>query len=262
VPQEWGIHDLLQLKGFPTRNGVLRGNERPAGRLTLYVPLNPESRFPGGVRRLVPRARAARGAAAQWDTATLPGLLVLRYRRRFDKVLVDPALPWVAFVDRSSGHVLVQRCAAPQKAVLTAGGPVAEYPFIELQCFGPVVRLAPGKSTTLIQEWFAARCPGPVVDVTAAGVVASPLSLLRGEGRTWVAGTFGVFHVGRAAVVFRDAEGAEQARLDCGPVDPLRPFALNRAVTVPPRTEQVALDIHSPDGQPLGHLGQLLLARR
>ena len=262
VPQQWGIHDFVQLKGCPTPSGVLRGSEEADGRIELYVPLNPKSRHPGGVRALAADEDPSRGVASQWSTARLPGLLALRYRGRFSKMRVDPKAAWVAFADRSTDHVFVQTCGVAHKELLTAGGPVGGHPFIELQCFGPVVRLEPGKSTTLTQEWRGARCPAPVVDVTDAGVVSSPLTLLRGEGSTWAAGTFGVFHVGAAALVFRGADGAELRRLDCGPVHPHRAFALNRVVELPKGTARVALEIRDTHGKPVGHLGEILLDAR
>jgi hypothetical protein len=214
------------------------------------------------VRYLGADGAAVRASDGQWNTSDLPGILVCRYRRRFGKAVVDAVVPWVAFVDERSGYAFVQQCVTPQKAVLTAGGPLDDYPFIEVQCFGPVVRLAPGESTTLVQEWYAARGAGPVVDVTDAGVVASPLSLLRGEGKTWVAGSFGVFHIARASVVLRGADGAELARLDCGPVHPQRAFVLNRVVELPSQTAQVALELTDATGKPLGHLGKILLGSR
>jgi len=251
VAQRWGLHDFLQLKGYPTPSGVLRGRERPAGQIGLYVPLNPKSRYPGGVRHIVP----APGDDPQWSTSRLPGLLVLRYRRRFGKALVDPILPWVAFADHSTGHVFVQRCSVPDKTLLTAGG---GYPLIEVQSFAPAADLPPRGSATLVQEWFAARCPGPVVDVTDAGVVSSPLTLLRGEG-VWAAGTFGVFHVGAASLVVRDGGGAELGRFDCGLVHPHRTFVLNRRIELPPAAAQVLLEVRDPEGKVVGDLGTIIL---
>jgi hypothetical protein len=262
VAQEWGLHDFLQLKGYRTRSGVLRGDETPDGTLGLYVPVNPKSRFPDGVRHVLAEAASTDLARGQWSTSQLPGLLTMRYRRDFSKVLVDPALPWVAFVDHEAGYVFVQRCEVPEKAILTAGVPISEYPFIEIQCLGPVARLLPAGETTLVQDWYAARCPGPVVDVTAAGVVSSPLSLLRREGKTYVAGTFGAFYVGSAALVLRRGGGGELARMDCGPIDPLRTVVLDRAVEIPPGTAEVALEVCDTAGTPLGSLGKILLGAR
>ena len=261
VPQEWGIQAMLQLKGFATESGILRGDERPAGAISLYVPLSPKSRFRKGVSYVVGGERPA-SAESQWSSDELPGLLRVQYRGEFGKALVDPVLPWVAFVDRNSGCAFVQQCRAADKAILTAGGPLHEYPFIEVQCFGNVARLGPGESTSLVQDWYAARCVGPVVDVTAAGVVSSPLSLLRGEGRTWAAGVFGVFHVGRAALVLQGADGAELSRVDCGPVTPLERFRLNCAVDVSPQVAGVTLEISDVAGKPVGDLGKISLGAR
>jgi hypothetical protein len=253
-PQEWGLHDLLQLKGHPRPSGILHGSDPAEGDLRLYVPLNPKSQFPGGFRPVVA------DDASQWRSDVSPGLLVLRYRRGFSKVTVDPNLPWVAFADAASGYVFVQMCPAPQKAVVTAGGPMSDYPFIEVQSFGPAVRLGTGQSTTLVQDWYAARCPGPVLDVTAVGVVCAPLSLLReADGRTAVAGTFGLFVVGTAAVVFRDAGGKELAKLDCGAVGPLDALVLHVPTELPAGTAEVALEVLGLDGKLVGHLGRILL---
>lgn len=259
VPQQWGIHDVLQLKGHPAASGVLSGAEAPPRGLDLYVPLNPRSAFPGGVQ-FVERGPLPPGSpAGQWDTDRHPGILTLHYRGLLAKAVVDPSLPWVAFADRTTGHVFVQLCRAPRKAILTSGGAATPYPTIELQSYAAVATLKPGESTTLVQDWFATRCPTPVVDVTHAGVVSSPLSLLRGDdGATWVAGTFGLFHVGTAAVVVRDAAGKELATLDCGPVDPLAPLELNRPIRLPAGAAEVALEVRDLEGALVGHLGKIL----
>ena len=259
VPQEWGIHGIVQFKGHATRNGVLKGKEKADGQMGLLVPLNPKSRYRGGVRQLIADRRSAGGVRGQWSTSRLPGLLELRYHRLFSKAAVDPALPWVAIVDRASDHVLIHKCSVPDKAVLTTG-PAGRYPMIELQSLGPVAKLGPGKSTSLVQEWFAARCPSPVVDVTDAGVVSSPLTLLRDDGgKVWAEGTFGVFYVGKAVLVFARADGGELARVACGPVHPHRPFALKRAIELPKGTARVTLDILDDAGKCVGDLGKILL---
>jgi len=85
---------------------------------------------------------------------------------------------------------------------------------------------------------------------------------LRGQGGTWLAGTFGLFAVGRAAVVFHGANGAEVARFDCGAVTPLRPFVLNRTVDVPAKATRIALEVRDPAGNPVGHLGRIDLPPR
>jgi len=262
APQEWGIHDILQLKGTEAADGIVGERDRARGRIRLYAPLNPESRLPNGGCQVVADASASRKGSRQWSTRALPGMLVLGYRGLFGKLLVDPALPWVAFVDERAGLVFVQTCSAPRKAIVAAGAPLRSHPLVEVQSFAPVVRLGPGQSTQLVQEWAAARCPAPIVDVTAAGVVSAPLSLLSGGGDTWVAGTFGVFHVGSAAVVFRNSRGEELRRVDCGAVGPLRAIELNAPVTVPPGTAQIVLEVVCPTGQPLGHLGRILLDPR
>jgi len=260
VTQDWGIQATVQLKGVGEPSGVLDASQRPTGEITLYVPLNPRSRFPGGVRFIAGGAR--RSATSQWSTTELPGILTLRYRGRLGKATVDPALPWIAVADARSGLVFVQTCAVPAKAILSAGGALAPYPFVEIQCFGPVARLKPGESTQLAQEWQAARWPGPVVDVTAAGVVASPLKLLRRRETLWLDGTFGVFAVGRAVAVFRGPDGAELGRLDCGTVHPWRVFRLSRQASLPPRTARVGLEVWNTAGEALGTLGELAIATR
>jgi len=256
TPQEWGIQDIVQLKGVPSSTGILGGHEHAMGQIALYVPTRPGGRLPGGYRHIVPRGSRSR-AAEQWTDR--PGLLTLRYRRLYGETQVDPALSWVALADESTGTVFVQWCEVPQRTILSAGPPLSAYPFIELQSFAPAVALGPGQSTTLVQDWYAASCPGPIVDATRAGVVSAPLSLLRGDGRTWVAGKFGVFHVGSAVVVFRRADGSELGRLDVGPVHPLRPLSLNTAVELPPGTAEVSLDVRDSAGRSVGHLGKIIL---
>jgi len=260
TPQEWGIQDVVQLKGVPSATGILDGREHALGQIALYVPTRSGGRLPGGYRHIVPRGSSGTAASRQWTDQ--PGLLTLRYRRQYGETVLDPALPWVALADDATGTVFVQWCEVPQKVVITAGPPLAAYPFIELQSFAPAAVLGAGQSTTLVQDWYATSCLGPIVDVTPAGVVAAPLSLLRGDGRTWAAGKFGVFYVGSAAVVFRGADGSELGRLEVGPVHPLHPFSLNAAVELPRDTAEVALDIRDAAGRSVGHLGKIALERK
>ena len=251
-PADWGIQSVVQLKGSSRRDGITRRDDQPAGRIRLYVPADPR----GGVRVLGERSSPG---ARQWDSTSLPGILVLRYSRQLSKAQVRPSLPWVALSEGASGCVFVQKARCERKDILAAGPPLIPYPFVEISCFGPVATLRPGQETTLVEEWFACVCGGPVLDVTEAGVVARPLSLSRGEGKLWVEGRFGVFYLGKAAVVFRDAQGKALRRLECGPVSPLEPLVLNRQVELPRGTARIALEVSDQSGKHVGNLGVIVL---
>ena len=253
-PVEWGIESVVQLKASPRADGVTRRDDEPPGRLRLYVPADPRQGFRVLGERSSPGAR-------QWDSASLPGILVLRYARRLSKAQVCPSLPWIALADGASGCVFVQKAQCRRKDILAAGPPLIPYPFIEVACFAPVARLEPGQSTTLVEEWFACRCPGPIVDVTGAGVVSRPLSLLRGQGKLWLEGRFGVFYDGKAAIVFRDPAGKAVGRLDCGPVGPLEPVELNRQVELPVSTREITFEVCDRSGNRVGNLGTIILGK-
>jgi hypothetical protein len=263
VAQQWGIHDILQLKGVARASGVLRGSDQADGNIRLYVPLNPQSAFPGGVQWLVPSDERGTPGARQWDREALPGILTLRYQGEFSRVSVDPALPWIAWADRQEGWVFAQVCSAPRKAIQTAGGTLIPYPFIEVQTLAPIAEIERNQTATLVQDWYACRCPAPVVDVTEVGAVSSPLTLLRdADGTTYAEGTFGLFHVGIATLLCRSAEGEELDARDCGPVGPAEPLRLNQQVRIPDGTAEVVLEVRDADGQALGHLGRILLGSR
>jgi len=251
-PADWGIQSVVQLKGSSRRDGITRRDDQPSGRIRLYVPADPR----GGVRVLGERSSSG---ARQWDSASLPGILVLRYSRQLSKAQVRPSLPWVALSEGASGCVFVQKARCERKDILAAGPPLIPYPFVEISCFGPVATLRPAQETTLVEEWFACVCGGPVLDVTEAGVVARPLSLSRGEGKLWVEGRFGVFYLGKAAVVFRDAQGKALRHLECGAVGPLEPLELNRQVELPRGTARIALQVSDQSGKHVGNLGVIVL---
>jgi len=251
---DWAIQSVVQLKGCSRRDGITRRDDQPSGRVRLYVPADPR----GGVRVLGERASPG---ARQWDCASLPGILVLRYSRQLSKARVRPSVAWVALADSASGCVFVQKVRCERKDILAAGPPLIPYPLIEVSCFGPVANLRPGQETTLVEEWFACRCAEPVLDVTEAGVVSRPLSLSRGEGKLWVEGRFGVFCEGKAAVVFRNAQGKALRHLECGPVGPLEPLVLNRQVELPGGTASIALEVCDQSGKPVGNLGVIVLGR-
>ncbi len=231
----WSLWDVTQLDcGEPTPDGTTR--MRPG--CWMYVPKNPQSRFPDGFQ-----VTYGPPDNPQWGSAG-PDLFAMEYQERIGKVGLDACDGWIAFHDRAGDWVLVHQFTYVPGAEYPHGGdsveiwaqgpgvaagvdfslPHLRLHFSEMEVLGPLTTLAPGEQAEATIEWGACRCPGPIRAVTAAGCIGQPLTLERQAGQVWARGQYGLFAPGRVQLraLRRGGPAAVLGEQPAGPLEPLR----------------------------------------
>jgi len=132
---------------------------------------------------------------------------------------------------------------------------------MEAEVLSPLVELQPQQEYHFQIDWFATRCPKPVVDVTSAGAVHQRLRLSRQEGQIRLEGVFGVFFPGQAQATVSDALGNVLAREDLGPVSPTRVFRLAKAFSLPAAAARVSVSVLDAAGDNRGWLGNVNVSK-
>ena len=270
-PLRWAIWEVTQLD---TSDGT--DPSRPNPRFWAYCPRNPRSVQRRG---FLPLFGDVNHPAYQPDGEH--GVLAVQYLNRVGKVGLDTDAGWLAAANGQSDHCFVGRFDYVPRAAYPDGCSVefwlngvgefvlnglsitntpAETPYLmEAEILSPLVRLAPGQDYAFTTEWFAARCPPPLVRVTDAGVVHQPLAFRRHQDRADLGGVFGVFYQGRAAAVLATADGKLLGRIDLGAVAPDTVFRLSHPLALPEGTFRASLRVLDAAGQDRGELDEAVL---
>jgi hypothetical protein len=141
---------------------------------------------------------------------------------------------------------------------LTNAANRTETPYLmEAEVLSPLVELQPQQEYHFQIDWFATRCPKPVLDVTSAGAVHQRLRVLKEQGQMRLEGVFGVFAPGTARATISDALGNALAREDLGPVSPTSVFRLAKPLSLPAAAARVSVSVIDADGQNRGWLGNV-----
>ncbi|MDX1416695.1 MAG: DUF4380 domain-containing protein [Candidatus Promineifilaceae bacterium] len=259
-PVRWSIWDVVQLRAEVQRAD---GTTAYDPQSCVTIPLNPDSRFPRGYNVMF-------GAQEnpQWQVDEERQLFIGRYMWEIGKVGLDSTAGWIAFTQGAQGYAFAERfafeegAAYPDEGVTvecwTVGaGQVANLDYgaseiylMETEVLSPLHTINPGESATFAIEWGVCRCLGLVVDVTAGGCVAEPLTVRIENGYAHLTGSFGVFDCGELSLAWVDRQG-EVARIDSiGAANPLSAVLLDRVDPLPPEARSVALQVTTTaDGQ-------------
>ena len=280
-PRRWGIWAHTQFDA---------GNRHGPGHNPNYwacCPLNPESVFPRGYDVLF---GLVNNASFKPDYKSR--MMRVHYERRVGKIGLDSRAGWVATVDATDGYVFVQRFthepgkAYPEQSSVefwlnglgefVAWGKInkmsedpQQNPYnFESEVLSPYAALAPGESYTFHYDWYAAKIPpgSPVVHCNDVGITCERLAAEVKAGALTLKGKFGVFHRGRAQLVFLDRQGRQTGEaVRRVSVTPLEPLDLSRisgpavAVRVPTGAEKVAVILYDQKGNRLGELARASL---
>lgn len=275
-PRRWGIWAHTQLDGGKKGGGCNT-------EMNAYCPLNPKSHFTNGYSVIFGDEK---NPSFQPDAAK--NLLRVQYQYKVGKIGLDSPAGWVATVDGASGKVFVQRFifeadkSYPEnssvefwlnglgsfkawgKDNVMPDDPVKNPYVFESEVLSPFATLKPGQSYTWRYDWYAANIGGdfPVVDCSAAGVVAEPLAADWLSGQVRLKGRFGVFAPGKVRAEFASAPGRRLQTLDLPlPVSPLKPVVLDIAVAAPTSAASVKLLLIGTDGKAVGELGKAKLLK-
>ena len=250
---------------------------QPNPEIWVYCPTNPRSRFPKGY---IPQYGEVTSAAYHVLSNSLFGL---RYLYEALQVGVDSEDGWLAVSNGKTQHAFVERfCYVPgadypdqctlefwlngpgRHTQLDPAGPTAANPretpyYLETEIISPYIVLRPGEEGSFETEWFAARCPRPVVSVTGAGVTSDPLAVRAETGGARLTGTFGVFYPGTAELSFKGRGGEELKLLPFGRVSPEEILRLDQKVEIPQGTRRISVTVRDAKGIERGELGNLVL---
>lgn len=263
--RSWGIWDIVQVDAARSDDD---GQETHNDQAWLYVPTSPDSRFSRGFNVMF-----GEEDNPEWQPEVRPNLLGAQYLYQLGKIGIDSTAGWIAFVNQSTDFAFCQRFAyfhgeeypdegASVECWTTGHGePVGGLDFGKLNLFhmeaeilGPLRSMAPGESQSLDIDWYVARCPGPIVNVTDAGCANQRLKAESIDAGIRLTGVFGLFHLGNVQLVWLDEDecgvGAETLAL----VNPLNVLRVDCVRRPPPGAQVAQLLLCDAQGQPISQL--------
>jgi len=220
---------------------------------------------------------------ASWRPDPSRGLFAVKYDYRVGKVSLDTSAGWFAAVNGQTDHCFIGKFkwfpAAPYPdnaslefwlngagefvlngTTFTNAPDLKATPYLmETEILSPLVELEPAQEYPFQIDWFATRCPTPIIDVTSAGAVHERLSVSVKADRARLRGTFGVFNRGRAEATIFDALGNVVGRHDLGAVDPNQVLRVGTDLVLPKGAGRISLAILDDEGQNRGWLGNVSL---
>jgi hypothetical protein len=275
-PVRWAIWEVTQLDAAD-RSAPTRFNSD----LWAYCPLNPRSLHAKGFYPIFGQATHPSFRADEQE-----GLLTVRFDYRVGKVGLDSNAGWLAVANGQSDHCFVAEfgyvpgAAYPDNAsvefwlngagefivngqAFTNAPDRKETPYlIEAEILSPLADLQPEQEYRFEINWFAARCPRPVVEMTPAGPVSKRLALTLDGNQARAEGVFGVFCPGRALAIIKDAFGNVVGQTELGRVDPNQVFRLNHQLSLPEKAFRVTIVLMDLDGQNRGALANRVIPER
>ncbi len=272
----WGIWHLIQNDGADARDP-----SKPNPELYMYVPLNPQSRYPEGYYKPY-------GDVRHPSYEVLPGgrMLRIHYLYRVGKMAADSNAGWYAVVNGQKNICLVENfkyfsgAEYPDSASVESwnDGPgtisrgpfdqtLADDPkktpyFLESELLSPFAKLAPGEEYAFPVYWSPTRAPYPLHDAADAGVISEPLSASIASGQVTLKGVFGVFTPGTLEAVFYSVMGEELSRETLQAVSPREVVRVEKSVALPAEAFRVSLRVLDADGEIRGYLGNVVLKPR
>ena len=227
----WGIWGVVQVDAT-SRDA--EGRESYNEQAWLYIPANPDSRFARGYNVMF-----GEEDNPEWQREVRPNLLGAQYLYRLGKIGVDSAAGWIAFVNRETDYAFCQcfpyfpgesypdegasvECWTTGHGEIVGGLDFGKLNLfhMEAEILGPLRTMSPGETQSLDIDWYVARCPGPIVNVSPAGCSHQPLRAESIDAGIRLTGVFGLFHLGDVHLVWLDGEGGELAVDTLAPANP------------------------------------------
>ena len=263
--RSWGIWDIVQVDATSLDDN---GEETHNEQAWLYIPTSSDSRFSRGFNVMF-----GEEDNPEWQPEVRPNLLGAQYLYQLGKIGIDSTAGWIAFVNQATDFAFCQ-CftyfpgeeypddgASVECWTTGHGEPVGGLDFGKLNLFhmeaeilGPLRSMAPGETQRLDIDWYVARCPGPIVNVTDAGCANQRLRAESIDAGIRLTGVFGLFHLGSVQLVWLDGDGRDLEAETLALVNPLNVLRVD-CVRRPPAGAQVAqLLLCNAQGQPISQL--------
>jgi hypothetical protein len=251
----WSIWDVIQLRADRRRPDSTLTHEAAC---TVTTPLNPHSVFPHGYNVLF-----GEEDNPQWQADPASGLFKAAYQWRIGKAVIDSPAGWIAFNNAAEGYTFAEQFTYQPGAEYPDGGATVEVwtvgagqvgnfdyeknpPYLmESEVLSPLYTIAPGAVASFALDWGACRCPGPVIDVSAAGCLSAPLHIRRlDDDYAQVTASGGVFEQGILRLLWLDAQQRILSDQLIGPADPLTLIHLDQMMKVPAHAAAAALSLN------------------
>lgn len=225
----------------------------------VYFKRNPSSTLGGG-KGYVHYLNEGDGADQFNPDAAEGKIMGVQFKNEKGKIGADCKAGWICFNDRRTGYAYVKTFTYQEnKTYPDTGASVQVYTYdspnmMEVEVLGPLVTLAAGDSTKLVENWFAARSYGPVLDVNTAGLVTKKLKAQQTADSVTLSGTFGVFYPGKVKTQFCNATGVVVATTDSAAVLPTDSLRVNKKLGVPSGAVGIRLVAFNAAGVSIGTL--------
>jgi len=197
----------------------------------------------------------------------VPGIFGVQFRPEDKKIFADARAGWICYADERDGYAYAKTFAVFEGREYPDQGARVEVwgnrdpRYLEVEVLSPMAELpADGGRYTFVEEWWATRLRGPVLEVNRAGAVARRLAVALAAGS--LTGTYGVFYQGTAQVVLIDKSGRVLAEGQAHPVTPAQTFALDEQLPVPEQAATAEVRLTDAQGRFIGALDTLTLPPR
>lgn len=269
----WGIWHLIQ-------NDAADANDpsKPNPRLYMYIPLNPQSKFPQGFRQLL-------GDTRHPSYTVLHGGRMMRahYLYSVGKIGVDSNAGWYAVVNGQKDLAYVETfryfpgMSYPDDSSIATwnNGPgtirfgpreltLADNPrqtpyFYEAETISPYATLDPFEEYSFAVGWAPTRVTDPIRDAIWTGAISEPLTAEPKGERVRLRGVFGVFEPGKVEAIFYSILGEELGRVALQATDPREVVRIDKEIAAPSEAFRVAVNLKDSQDYDLGALGNVIL---
>jgi len=254
-PVMWGVWDVTQLV-------VNHPGEEDWGNFWVYFPIKKNSRFgPKGYYIM-----GGRGNNPQWKANLTEGISAVQYLHRSGKIGSDSDGGWIAYVDQRDGYLYAKGFPYYAEGTYPDSGATIEVftsggdPYLEVEVLSPLIALTPGDSFTFVENWYATKFRGTVLEVNRAAAVGKRLSVDIEANFARLRGEYGVFSVGDVEIIFRDSRGTRIGSAGSFRVSPLQVFTLDVTAPLPPKSQRVDLELCDTKGRWVGRVDSRLLS--
>ena len=156
---------------------------------------------------------------------------------------------WIAYVDEKNGAASIKTVSVVDGAYYPDNGSVFQIyttpstdqnKYIEIEALSPIVDIAIGDSSLFIENWYATRTFGPILEVNKAGAIHEKLTISQNHT---IRGKYGVFYNGRVDLISMNS-----AMRKSYSVTPLDSFILHDSLLSPSGPGIVYLLLYDSDG--------------
>lgn len=245
---DWSVWDVTQVI-------VNHPGQRDFENFWVYFPIKTEGSVFGdeGVKT------SDNFASKAWKGEVAPGVYGVQFKADGVKIFADSPQGWIAYVDEQDGYAYAKLFEIYEGQDYPDDGArnevwVNNNPYYcEVEVVSPIWPIAAnGGKITFVENWYAAKINGPIIAVNPAGLVETHLLLDAATGNLY--GSYGVFHLGTAKLLFLDnaaniiSEGASFT------VSPLEKLEIDQKITVPKNTATAEIRLFDANGILIGVL--------